>query len=149
MSLEKLVFIVNLYSLLTNVVITLSTELLSDLWFSFVFSLICGVTFLHAIIQNKKAIQKEITFYEKMLHKKSDLYKTQTVLEAVTKLNIEYYRQSKRGSSADWVRQWVDTCFPEAIKITVEIETKPKTEEVRILPIPALGECVEQEDSVV
>ncbi len=96
----------------------------------------------------KKSIEKEISFYEKMLNKKSEMHKTKIVLEAVKNVNIEYYRQPTKGSSASWVRRWADTCFPEAVKITVKSEAGPKMNEARIISIPAAGECVEQEDSV-
>ncbi len=97
---------------------------------------------------SQKLIRKEVTFYEKMLTEKGGVDQTRVVLEAVTDVNIEYYRHPKKGSSASWVRHWSDTCFPEAVKITIETESGPKMKEVRIVSIPATGECTEEESAV-
>jgi hypothetical protein len=95
----------------------------------------------------QKLIQKEINFYEKMLTQKSGVDKIETVLDAVTNVNMEYYRQSNKNSSASWTRRWTDTCFPEAIKMTVEAESGLKIKQTRIITIPATGECSDQEES--
>ena len=95
----------------------------------------------------KKLIQKEITFYEKMLNKRSTLYQTQTALEGVTGMSMEYYQQPKKALSASWVQKWSGTCFPEAVKITMNMESAPNLKETRIFSIPTAGECSEEEDS--
>ena len=95
---------------------------------------------------DKKLIQKEITFYEKMLNKQSTLYKTKTALEGVTDIKMEYYRQPQKALSASWVQKWSGTCFPEAVKITMNMESAPNLNETRILSIPRTGECIEEED---
>jgi|GEM_PF-1302833 len=97
----------------------------------------------------KKLIQKEITFYEKMLNKRSALYKTKPALEGVATMSVEYYQRPKKATSASWVQKWSGTCFPEAVKITMSLEASPALKETRIFSIPTAGECSEEgNDSV-
>lgn len=96
---------------------------------------------------DKKLIQKEITFYEKMLNSKSKLETSRIAIEGVTAFNIEYYQYPTKGASSSWLKQWRNTCFPEAIKLTTEWQSAPGLKDMRIISIPATGECVDEEES--
>ncbi len=97
----------------------------------------------------KKLIQKEVNYYEKMLNRKSKLSKSEATLQFVENMNIEYYQQPKTSSSASWVGKWADTCFPEAVKVTIETQSGLRAKVSRIISIPAIGECTEQEEAGV
>lgn len=98
---------------------------------------------------SQKAIQKETTFYEKILYPKNDRYEKKRVLENVSDFNLEYYKPPQKEGAATWVRQWRETCFPEAIKLTVSFLSSPNSQESRVISFPALGECGESEDEAV
>ena len=103
----------------------------------------------YRFLSAQKLIQKEITFYEKMLNGKSTLYESRTALANISNFEIEYYQKSKKGSSASWVKQWASSCFPEAIKLTWDAEAARSSKETQVISIPARGECVEDEELVV
>ena len=92
-----------------------------------------------------KLIQKETTFYEKMLNPKSSLQDIKPVLTDIADFYMEYYWKPEKGSSASWVRQWRNTCFPEAVKVTLSNRTAENSKEIRIISIPTRGECIEDE----
>lgn len=97
----------------------------------------------------QKAVQKEVTYYEKMLNSQSKAFEVKMVLEAVSELRFEYDGRRKQGSSSVWTSRWKDTCFPGAVKILMDSRSGGVTKEVRVISLPAEGECFESEDEAV
>lgn len=98
----------------------------------------------YRFLPSEKSIQKEVTFYEKMLDGKREVSENKIVLDKVENVKFEYDKRQKERFGSVWMKSWKDSCFPGAIKATMQLTTGlSAAAEVRIINIPNEGECRE------
>ncbi|HCM43247.1 MAG TPA: hypothetical protein DIS66_08070 [Candidatus Omnitrophica bacterium] len=94
----------------------------------------------------KNAIMKETVFYEKILYptgKEGSVI--QTAMEQVQDVRFEYFRHPEgKVTAASWQSKWDAACFPEAVKMILEIKDVRSIKKAHIFALPARGSCAEE-----
>jgi len=97
-------------------------------------------------LSSQKIIQKEILFYEKMLQHQNSAAEVKVALDQVSQMRFEFDAREKSSSASVWRSRWKDTCFPGTIKITMDARSGSAAKLIRMIGIPAQGECSETKD---
>lgn len=93
----------------------------------------------------KNAIMKETAFYEKILDPSGkEGTVTQIAMEQVQDVRFEYFRHPEgQVTAASWQSKWSAACFPEAVKMILEMKDIRTVKKAHVFTLPARGACVE------
>ncbi len=100
----------------------------------------------YRFVPSQKQVQKEVVFYEKMLHGQGGANSAQVVLDRVEQMTFEYDSRVSTGGGSVWKSRWKDACFPGAVKLTMNSRSGYSGKETHVIALPSQGECSEIED---
>ena len=67
------------------------------------------------------------------------------VLDKIKDFKIEYYAYDKKKGVSRWKNLWVENCFPQAVKVSVDFEASnaASVKMMRVIRVPLASNCVE------
>ncbi len=79
--------------------------------------------------------------FEDVLLKKIKSPTHLSVLDKVRSFDLRYYAYDAKVRTHRWETQWTQDCFPEAVKVTIELEPIKHRKWIRIISIPTENPC--------
>ena len=99
------------------------------------------VHFCYAYDSKKENLIAQTFPFEDVLLKKVKSPTRLSVLDKVRSFDLRYYTYDAKARTYRWETQWTQDCFPEAVKITVELEPIKHRKWIRTISIPTENPC--------
>lgn len=89
----------------------------------------------------KKSLISQVFPFEGFMRKKIKTPTHLSVLDKVRSFDLRYYAYDAKVRTHRWETQWTKDCFPEAVKVTIELEPVKHRKWIRTISIPTENPC--------